>query len=51
MVLAAGGPPRRRAADRAIAATARVHEALLLTDNLKDFGAISHLVHVASQEG
>jgi len=48
VVLAAGGQPRRRAADLAIAATARVHEATLLTDNPKDFSAISHLLHIAS---
>lgn len=51
VVLTAGGQPRRRAADLAIAATARVHEALLLTDNLKDFSAISHLLHIASPGG
>src|SRR5215203_2135266 len=32
-----GGKPRRRLADLAIAATARVHNAPLLTKNAKDF--------------
>jgi predicted nucleic acid-binding protein len=51
VVLAGGGQPRRRAADLAIAATARVHEAVLLTDNLKDFATVSHLLQIASPTG
>lgn len=46
IIAAGGGQPRRRAADLAIAATARVHEAILLTDNRKDFAAIAHLIDV-----
>jgi predicted nucleic acid-binding protein len=41
-----GGKPRRRSADLAIAATANVHGATLLTHNLKDFAIISDLVSV-----
>jgi predicted nucleic acid-binding protein len=51
VVLAGGGQPRRRAADLAIAATARVHDAVLLTENLKDFVAISHLLQIDSPTG
>lgn len=51
VVRAAGGQPRRRAADLAIAATARVHEAILLTDNIKDFAAIADLVQIATPSG
>jgi predicted nucleic acid-binding protein len=47
-IAAAGGQPRRRAADLAIAATARVHNAVLLTHNLADFSLIAHLVDVRS---
>ena len=43
-VVARGGPPRRRAADLAIAATANVHNAVLLTRNLADFKLIADLV-------
>lgn len=39
-----GGQPRRRAADLAIAATANIHGAVLLTNNLKDFAIIDDLV-------
>jgi predicted nucleic acid-binding protein len=41
-----GGKPRKRTADLAIAATARVHEAVLLTANVKDFKLIDDLVPV-----
>ena len=41
-----GGQPRARQADLAIAATARVHGATLLTHNLKDFKIIEDLVDV-----
>lgn len=50
-IAAAGGKPRRRAADLAMAATARVHDAVLLTHNLKDFSAIAHLVAVQTPTG
>lgn len=39
-----GGQPRRRSSDLAIAATANVHGAILLTDNLKDLAIIADLV-------
>ena len=39
--------PRKRAADLAIAATANVHDATLLTRNVKDFTIIEDLVRVA----
>ena len=45
-VAARGAQPRRRAADLAIAATANVHQAMLLTHNLRDFNIISDLVRV-----
>jgi toxin FitB len=41
-----GGKPRSRSADLAIAATALVHGAVLLTLNTKDFRLISDLVEV-----
>jgi toxin FitB len=41
-----GGQPRRRSADLAIAATANVHGATLLTRNVKDFKIIADLVSV-----
>lgn len=41
-----GGKPRRRSSDLAIAATANVHGATLLTRNLKDFNIIADLVRV-----
>jgi predicted nucleic acid-binding protein len=41
-----GGQPRRRAADLAIAATANVHGAILLTRNPKDFALIADLVEM-----
>lgn len=43
-VASRGGQPRKRIADLAIAATANVHAAVLLTDNLKDFAIIADLV-------
>jgi predicted nucleic acid-binding protein len=39
-----GAKPRRRSADLAIAATANVHDAALVTHNLKDFKIIDDLV-------
>ena len=45
------GQPRRRAADLAIAATANVHGAVLLTNNLKDFAIIDDLVNARSPAG
>ncbi len=39
-----GGQPRKRTTDLAIAATANVHEAPLLTQNIGDFQIISDLV-------
>jgi toxin FitB len=45
-VAARGGQPRKRMADLAIAATARVHEAVLLTGDAKDFRLIEDLVVV-----
>jgi predicted nucleic acid-binding protein len=41
-----GGQPRRRSADLAIAATANVHDAVLMTHNVKDFAIIADLVRV-----
>lgn len=41
-----GGRPRRRAFDLAIAATAIVHRAPLLTYNVKDFKIIDDLVEI-----
>jgi predicted nucleic acid-binding protein len=43
-VVRRGGEPRRRALDLAIAATANVHRAPLLTRNAKDFALIADLV-------
>ena len=45
-----GGRPRKRLADLAIAATANVHGAALLTHNLKDFKIIEDLVDVRAVE-
>ena len=39
-----GGRPRARTADLAIAATANVHDAVLVTRNLKDFKIVDDLV-------
>jgi predicted nucleic acid-binding protein len=41
-----GGEPRRRNADLAIAATANVHDAVLVTANLEDFRIIEDLVRL-----
>ena len=41
-----GGKHRRRTADLAIAATAVVHEATLLTKNYKDFKLVDDLIDV-----
>jgi toxin FitB len=41
-----GGEHRRRTVDLAIAATAIVHEAMLLTRNYKDFKIVDDLVEV-----
>jgi predicted nucleic acid-binding protein len=43
-----GGPPRRRALDLAIAATANVHRVPLLTQNIRDFQLVDDLVDVRS---
>jgi predicted nucleic acid-binding protein len=40
--------PRKRSADLAIAATANVHNAMLLTRNLKDFTIIADLIRVSA---
>lgn len=45
-VLTRGGQPRKRIADLAIAATANVHAAALITGNAKDFAIIADLVDV-----
>ena len=41
-----GGNPRRRAADLAIAATANVHDAVLVTSNSKDLRLVEDLVQL-----
>ena len=41
-----GGNPRTRNSDLAIAATANVHDSVLLTHNLKDFKIVEDLVDV-----
>lgn len=46
VISARGANPRRRTADLAIAATAIVHEAVLLTNNYKDFKLVADLVDV-----
>ena len=43
-----GGKRRRRNADLAIAATANVHDAVLITHNLKDFTIIDDLVRTTA---
>lgn len=45
-VTRAGGKPRRRAIDLAIAATANAHRIPLLTHNARDFRAIDDLIDV-----
>lgn len=47
LVARRGAQPRRRQADLLIAATARVHDALLLTHNVADFAHVSDEVRVA----
>jgi predicted nucleic acid-binding protein len=47
LVARRGAQPRRRQADLLIAATARVHDAVLLTHNNADFAHISGEVRVA----
>jgi predicted nucleic acid-binding protein len=47
-VRARGGQPRRRALDLALAATAVVHNCVLVTANLSDFTIIDDLVDVRS---
>lgn len=47
LVAQRGAQPRRRRADLLIAATARVHDALLLTHNVADFALIAEEVRVA----
>jgi predicted nucleic acid-binding protein len=39
-----GGKPRRRSADLAIAATANVHDAILVSHDVKDFAIVGDLV-------
>lgn len=46
-----GGKTRRRNADLAIAATANVHDAVLITNNRKDFTIIDDLVRARSPRG
>jgi toxin FitB len=41
-----GGNPRARSSDLAIAATANVHDAALLTHNTKDFKIVEDLIDV-----
>ena len=45
-VLTRGGQPRKRIADLAIAATANVYAAVLITSHVKDFAIIADLVDV-----
>jgi predicted nucleic acid-binding protein len=45
-----GGNPRQRTADLAIAATANVHDAILVTTNAKDFAIIQDLVRIHAPE-
>ncbi len=46
-----GGKPRRHTADLAIAATANVHDAILVTNNLGDFKIVEDLVRVRAPTG
>lgn len=46
-----GGKPRRRTADLAIAATANVNDAVLVTTNLKDFAIVEDLVRLQAPAG
>ncbi len=45
-VASRGGESRRRMADLAIAATANVHGAVLITHNIKDFTIVDDLIDV-----
>lgn len=45
-VVDSGGNPRTRNSDLAIAATANVHDSVLLTHNIKDFKIVEDLVDV-----
>lgn len=45
-VASRGGESRRRMADLAIAATANVHGAVLITHNIKDFAIVDDLIDV-----
>ena len=47
LVAARGAQPRRRQVDLLIAATAKVHSAVLLTHNVADFAQVMDLVEVA----
>jgi hypothetical protein len=51
VVSARGGQPRKRMADLAIAATANVHGATLLTANLKDLAIVADLVAAQTPQG
>jgi len=46
LVAERGVQPRRRRADLLIAATAKVHRAVLLTHNVADFAQVTHVVDV-----
>jgi predicted nucleic acid-binding protein len=46
-VVARGRKPRARVADLLIAATARTHDATLLTRNIVDFAGLGELVQLA----
>jgi predicted nucleic acid-binding protein len=48
VVTSRGGKIRRRGSDLAIAATANVHSATLLTHNMKDFKIIEDLVRLGT---
>jgi predicted nucleic acid-binding protein len=50
-VAAAGRQPRARMADLLIAATARVHDAVLWTRNPDDFAELDDLVEVVTPTG
>ena len=46
-----GGKPRRRNADLAIAATANVNDAVLVTTNLEEFAIVEDLVRLQAPTG
>lgn len=50
LVARRGAQPRRRQADLLIAATARVHDALLLTHNIADFAHVADEVRVLTPQ-